>query len=143
MRLRLLTVLCAVSATIGCGCLGGGGLPDNPPAYVESVYATDAGTNGISIYYILADADGQMTTSDGTAKVIVKNNGITWTLNYNVTKSDFQKAKVGRGAFEHEVILHNLGRKQLDRDLSGTATVELTFTTPEGKEMTGKTTTYY
>ncbi len=138
-------LICAVAAAMLalCGCLGGGSLPNNPPAYIDTVYATDSGPNGISIYYVLADANGQMTTSDGTVEAVVENNDIKWTLHYNATESDFQKAKVGKGAFEHEVILHNLGRRQLDRDLAGSTSVELTFTTPDGKELKGDTTTYY
>lgn len=144
MRLRLLTVLCAVSTMIGCGCLGGGGLPTNPPAYVDNVYASEAGADGISIYYILADANGQQTTSDGYVSIKISDkSGTLFTGGKNVTASEFGKYKVGQGAFEHEAILQNIGRLTLRREPSGSVDVVITFTTPEGEDLTGKTTTYY
>lgn len=124
--------------------LGGGGLPDNPPAYVDNVYATEAGTDGISIYYILADANGQQTASDGRVQIkVTDKSGTLFDGGKNVTASEFGKYKVGQGAFEHEAILHNLGRIALRREPSGSVDVVVTFTTPEGEDLTGKTTTYY
>lgn len=144
MSLRLLAVLGALLAMIGCGCLGGGGLPTEPPAYIDNVYAAEAGADGITIYYILADANGQQTTSDGYVNIKISDkSGTLFTGGKNVTASEFGKYKVGQGAFEHEAILQNIGRLTLRREPSGSVDVVITFTTPDGKEMTGKTTTYY
>jgi hypothetical protein len=143
MRLKQLAAFCALLVMIGCGCLDSD-LPTNPPTYVDTVHAAEAGSDGISIYYILADSNGAMTTSDGYVKVVITTwNDILYIGGMNVTTSDFQKAKIGMGVFKHEVILHNLGRIKLDKATSGMVSVMLTFTTPDGEKLIGDTTTYF
>ncbi len=128
---------------LGCGCLSGG-LPSTPPEYVHSVYAAQAGSDGLTLYYILADKNGQMTTSDGELRIAVQDDrGILWVSGCNVSRNDFRKAKIGAGAFEREVALHNLGRLELRREPSGKVTTDLTFITQDGRILKGQDTTYF
>lgn len=65
----------------------------------------------------------------------------------NVTAAKFQKVKLGRGAFEHEGIICNIGiipksdlaEYGLD---SGMADVTLTFTTPDNRTLEGEDTIF-
>jgi hypothetical protein len=131
---------------IGCGCLGGGGLPDNPPDYVDSLYTSAAGPDGMTAYFILADENGQMTTANGYMVLEVKDeDGRAYSRRSgNVTADQFTKAKIGMGAFEREAILFNIGRWTFPGGSpSGRVTSTLTFTTEDGRELTATDTTYY
>ena len=70
-----------------------------------------------------SDDSGAMTTSDGKVYLTISETHSEWSgsdfveikdelysASFNVVKTDFQKTKVGLGAFEHEVILCSLGR---------------------------------
>lgn len=144
MDLKKLAPLAALAILAVCGCLGGGGLPDNAPAYVDDVYAAKAGTDGISIYFILADETGQQTTAAGYVGIRVSDkSGTLFDAGKNVTASEFQKATLGQGAFKHDAIILNVGRLTLRREPSGTVTTEITFTPRGADPLKGDTTTYF
>ena len=131
---------------VGCGCLGGGNLPDTPPEYVESLYTSTAGPDGMTAYFILADVSGKMTTANGYMDIDVRDSdGRQYSHRMgNVTADQFTKAKIGAGALEREVILLNMGRWTFPGGSpSGRVTSTLTFTTENGRELTATDTAYY
>jgi hypothetical protein len=136
---------------------------------VELVCATKGEDDGcaetINVYYILVDANGTMTTSDGRLKIHIRElDGIVnsaWTFyNINVRASDFKKATIGTGATKREVILHKIDRLPFSSESltspenvgrnwrifvtpRGNLTLNLTFTTPDGRELMCTGTTFY
>jgi hypothetical protein len=46
-------------------------LNQNPPDYMKDVLAYKEGSDGLVIYFILADSSGQMTTADGLINLII------------------------------------------------------------------------
>jgi hypothetical protein len=90
-------------------------LNDKEPSSIKEIAAYKEG-NGIVIYFILADADGAMTTSDGTVNVNIlaaygdKDERILYGKQLAVRKKDFKKTEVGMGNFKREVILYPIGR---------------------------------
>ena len=144
MQLSKLVIVAVMATLAACGCLGGEGVPTSPPAYIDDVYATDSGQDGISIYFILADEAGHQTAAPGYVHIKVSDKtGPLFDGGKNVTVSEFQEATLGRGAFEHEALIHNVGRLPLRRAPSGLVDVEVTFRTSEGETLAGKTTTCY
>lgn len=139
------------------------GLNERTPAYIKDMVAYKEG-DGLFVYFILADSSGAMTTSDGKVTLT-----ITWTLHefvevelysktFTVQKTDFQRAKVGIGAFEHEVIAYTIGRipyssfagkskKEFDyfveRGLAGSGEVKVEFQRPDGVILKGNETIYF
>jgi hypothetical protein len=97
----------------------------------------------------LADKSGQETTSDGSYKLYIK--GSTTSKIYwqskNVTKPEFQKAKLGMGSFEHEGIIYDIGRIPyssmgiIPKSLSGNVIVD--FKTLENRTLTGDSTIFF
>lgn len=119
MRLLCSSILIsAILLTFGCSQLN-----DNPPEYIKEFVVYKEG-QGLMIYLILADESGAMTTSDGgvilTISYTAYNKEIVLKEIYRkVKKSDFQKAKVGLGPFQREVILYPIGRIPYDGSLVG------------------------
>ena len=132
-------------------------LNDNPPEYVKDVVAYKEGSEGLMIYFILADASGAMTTSDGKVTLTIYETDIEWSFwrsefietevklysaSFNVKKQDFRKTKVGIGAFEHEVILCPVGRIEYSsftkRPSKMTGKVKLEFQRPDGRVLKGE-----
>jgi hypothetical protein len=107
------------------------------------------------VYFILADKNGAMTTSDGSVTLsITETNYGPWgstseTTLYitlvEVTKTDFRATKIGLGAFEHDAILCPLGRISYStftrRPSSGnlsTGKIRMTFGCPDDRELQGE-----
>lgn len=144
-ELAIILGILAVLAASGCT---GSSLNSNPPDYVKSVSAIKDGP-GLQIYFILADKEGQMTTSDGKFVLKVTQGGRTLftSVPVNVTKSQFEKRSVGMGNFEHDVIMHLVGRlayEDMSRSpQSGMGEVEISFTTPSGETLKGEETVFF
>ncbi len=151
-------ILLLIIFVSGCDLL----LNDNPPSYIKDVVAYKEGSEGIEIYFILADDSGAMTTSDGTVFLTITETHTEWNTRVSkfieieeklysktisVKKTDFRKAKVGTGAFEHEVILYLIGRVDYSSltkkpsEMSGKVKVE--FQMPNGKLLKGETTIFF
>lgn len=133
-----------ICALIAAGCVGA--LNSSPPDYIKDVVATTEG-DGYVVYFILADKSGEMTTSDGLAVLQIEDaRRILYTRQVQVSKSDFVKAKVGLGAFQHDAILYSFGRIPVSTFASKpsglTGTVSLTFKAT-GKTMSGEKTIFF
>lgn len=145
--MKYLGVLLLVAAVFLCGCIGNS-LNEAEPDYVKSVSAIKEG-DGLQIYYILSDKDGAMTTSDGKLLLQITQGGRTLFKSnlVNVTKSQFQERKVGMGNFEHEVIMHYVGRISYENmrraPESGLGKVEVMFQTPTGENLTGDASVFF
>lgn len=141
---------------------GCGQLNDNPPDYVKSVTAYKEGAEGLMIYFILADASGAMTTSDGKVSLTISETRREWSswrsgfieteeelysIAFSVKKTDFRKTKVGMGAFEHEVILYPIGRvtyssfRRKPSEMTGKVKIE--FQRPDGRILKGEETVFF
>ncbi|MDI6766586.1 MAG: hypothetical protein QME52_07165 [Bacteroidota bacterium] len=99
------------------------------------------------IYFILADASGAMTTSDGKVILTIYERSYwvkLYSRSFNVKKTDFQKTKVGMSAFEREVILCSIGRITYSSftrwPYKMTGKVDLEFQRPDGQILTGSET---
>jgi hypothetical protein len=113
-----------------------------PPVYVKDVVAMAAGSDGLTVYFTLADNNGGYTGSAGTVEVAIhdganKVGGILFDQSFPVKQSDFQEAQVGVGAFAHTVLLCNIGRithsEFNGNPQQSVGTVTITFTLPNGK----------
>jgi len=131
------------------------------PSYIKQVTSYKAGSDGLVIYIILADSSGAMTTASGALDLTIsetKNEysnpgGFTerksrlFSASLSVQRSTFQKAKVGLGAFEHEVILLSLGRiayssfSAAPKEMTGKILVE--FRTEDGHLLKGESTVFF
>ena len=137
--IALIALLGAVALS---GCVGSG-LNSAPAEYVKTVSAIEDGP-GLQIYFVLADKDGAMTTSDGTAslKIVQDDYVLLNGKSVNITKSDFQKRSVGMGNFAHDVVMFLVGRVPFENmgrtPDKGSGDVIVTFITPEGKRLEGK-----
>jgi hypothetical protein len=144
-KIMLVVGLLAVIALSGCV---GNSLNSAPADYVKTVSAVKDG-EGFQIYFILADKNGDMTTSDGSYVLnIMQNKGTLFeTVPANLTKGDFEKRSVGMGNFAHDVILHLVGRLPYDKmyrmPKSGTGEVIIKFTTPDKRVLEGKETVFF
>lgn len=140
---------------IACGCVGTS-LNSNPPEYVQSV-STIKDDSGLQLYFILADKDGAMTTSDGKFVFeITKGDYTLFKSNHetqgdyilfksnpiNVTKSSFEKRSIVLGKFKKEVILYIIGKVPYDKmriaPSSGLEDVKISFTRSDGKTLENK-----
>ncbi len=130
-------------------------LNDNPPDYVKDGAAYKEGIEGLMIYFILADASGAMTTSEGKVSLTISEAHSKWfswsfefietelySMSFNVKKTDFRKAKMGIGASEREVILCPIGRivySSFSRKPSEmTGKVKMIFQRPDGRILKGE-----
>ena len=134
--------LLAVLAASGCV---GSELNSNPPAYMKSIYLSKEGSDGISIYFILADKRAESTTSDGKFSLtLIDDSGTLLEFTHNVTRSDFIKTTSGMGGsnFAHPIILLNIGRipySAMTRKPSGLSLKAIvSFVTPNGKTLSGE-----
>jgi hypothetical protein len=132
-------------------------LNDNPPDYVKEVVAYKEGSEGFMIYFILADASGKMTTSNGNITLTISETrnsyyfGIyevkLYSTSFNVKKTDFKKANVGRGAFKHKVILCSIGRiaysSFMNRPNAATGKVKLEFQRSDGQILKGEKAVFF
>ncbi|SRR6266508_1123450 len=100
-------------------------LNTNLPEYIKDVVVYKEGSDGLVVYFVLADASGAMTTADGEVSLVIlqernqysretgrmETQSTTLLLRtFNITKSDFRKTTVGQGTFQHTAILCSMGR---------------------------------
>ena len=100
---------CLSLSLLGCDMT----LNSAPPSYIKDVTVYKEGSDGVVVYVVLADHKGAMTTASGALDLTISEEEHSYILYSNtipVDNTSFQKAKVGMGAFEHEVILYSLGR---------------------------------
>jgi hypothetical protein len=145
-------------AVLAAGCISNNSnlnsisnLNSNPPEAIREINASKDGHDGISVYFVLADKDGNPTTSDGT---VVLNIGIgsplLYTKTYDIHKSDFKETTVGQGIYANKEIICGLGYipyTQFSQEpyTSGlenvpyrdSSTVTIYFKTPDGKTLRG------
>ena len=96
-----------------------------PAAYMKDVVAYKEGMDAIAVYFVLADKTGVPTTGFGTYVLKVYETKREWSSitreleekEYlihvelgNIVKSDFYVSEVGKGAFQHDLLLCSLGR---------------------------------
>ena len=144
MRSTAICLVGTLAILIVCGCMGS--LNSNPPDHIKDISVIKE-ASGYQAYFILADKEGQETTSDGRYKINFSQGRGWYSLTNNATAAKFQKAKLGMGAFEHEGIIYNIGiipksslaKYGLD---SGMADVTLTFTTPDNRTLEGESTIF-
>jgi len=142
---EIFSLLGLISIIALCGCLGSS-LNNAPPEYIKSVSAIKEG-DGLQIYFILADKNGQETTSTGFFEYEIKDsNGRRLVYHSrNIQASDFQKVKLGVGAFEHEGIILNAGRIPYSeiKPTTFSGKVIINFTAPGGKKLYGDSTVIF
>jgi len=128
------------------------------PSYIKNVTSYKEGSDGIIVYIVLADSSGAMTTASGTLDMTISEtkhkysypSGMSertsklFSMHVPVWRSSFIETKVGRGAFEHDVILLSLGRityssfDATPKEMTGKISVE--FKTEGGKVIKGEDT---
>jgi hypothetical protein len=129
---------------------GGGFLAYAPPSYIKDTVAYKEGSDGLVVYLILADADGQMTRANGstTLNIYNPNNRLAYSFSANVTTSEFTDTTLGQGAFAHSGTILSFGRivySQLTYKPASTLDdykVNVIFTAASGKVLTGNTTVF-
>lgn len=112
---RLLVLMVIVVGLSSCG------NNTNPPEYIKQVVAYKEGSDGLMVYVVLADKDGNPTSADALIEFIFEAKK-TYTDGYvqvwhdykTVKASDFTTSTVGIGALEHKVLLYSLGRITYD-----------------------------
>jgi len=142
---KIVCIIGMVSILAACGCIGSS-LNNNPPERIKDI-SVIKDASGYQTYFILADKDGQETTSDGSFKIVISKGSGYYSLKNNVTASKFQKAKLGMGNFEHEAIIYNIGiipKSNVEKYIgdSGMAEVKLYFTTPNNETLEGEETIF-
>lgn len=129
----------------------------NPPEYIKTLATYKEGPDGIVVYFVLADSSGQMTTSDGRAKLSVLATYYNirreveielWVWAFSISKEQFKKAKVGVGPFSRDIICYSFGRITYDRfkykvENNMRGKVRLEFETPQGRTLKSEDTFYF
>lgn len=138
-----------IALALGCASR----LNENSPAYIQKVAAYKEGLDSLMIYFILADQSGTMTTSDGEGRINIlevypnrapgpASEFILYSAKFTSQKELFERASVGRGAFEHEAILLSLGRVSYPefplKPKSKYGKVQIDFQRPDGKVLKGE-----
>jgi len=131
----------------------------SPPDYVKDVVALKEGSDGIQVYFVLADRNGAETTASGNVYLRVtedkggfitpKTSTTLYERKTSITRSSFYKAQIGMGAFQRDRIIFSFGRvsysdfaRRPSGDLSfGTAYIE--FTTEDGRVLRGESSIIY
>jgi len=128
----------------------------NPPSYVKDVVAYSEGSDAFMVYFILADSSGNMTTSDGNVELTIsetvysysrysgssESERVLYFATLDIKSTDFQRGKVGIGAFERDAVLYLLGRipyswfSRWPSESSGK--VHILFQTPSGEVLEGE-----
>jgi hypothetical protein len=93
-----------------------GSLNSNPPDYLKQLAVYKEG-DGIIVYFIVADKDGQMTTCDGNATLTIWSSHhdygyqlLRYQCTYTIKKENFVKTEIGMGPFRQKAILYPFGR---------------------------------
>jgi hypothetical protein len=148
LTIKELAVLgCLITVLALSGCVGSSNT--TPPDYIKQTTALKEG-DGLQVYIILADSSGQMTSSDGTFTMGISDNqgplsSQSMRKHIDVKASDFQTAKIGVGALQHDALILNIGRIPFSDMLhtpSGLVKVQVFFTPTGGKTMSDDTTAY-
>jgi hypothetical protein len=120
--------------------------------YMKTIFVSKEGYDGITIYFILADKNGVSIASDGKMELSItdKDTGrILFLISSDIKKSDFVEATLGLGSFAHEDVILNIGRipyssmKNVPDEEYAKGEVEVKFTTPENRVLSGKETVYF
>lgn len=119
-----------------------------PPDYVKEVVAYKEGTRAFAIYFILADANGVETSAAGkTTLEITSGSDRLLSFDIDVEESDFTRAKLGRGAFEHEGLICSFGRIAYSRfskqPTTSTGKVRVKFQLANGRVLEGEDTVFF
>ena len=143
---KLFLTLSIVILIMGCG------LNQNPPSYIKQVSAYKEGSDGLVVYFILADSSGAMTTSEGTVIIEIseeRSNGnsvILYKKTVPVLLSGFSKTKIGQGSFQRDAILFSFGRitysSLISKPQAFSGKVKIDFTSG-GKTMQGEESIYW
>lgn len=144
MKIMTRTIYSIIGA-IAISLINGCNKNSNPPEYIKDVVAYKEG-DGVVVYYVLADANGQMTTAEGVYDLIISQEGNELLSSRREAHSmDFQNTEVGMGAFAHKVLLYPVGRirysdfRRFQND-NGVGKVEIRFR-QEGKPILSGSTT--
>jgi len=93
-----------------------------PAEYIKELVAYKEGSDGIFIYFILADALGKMTANDGEISLRItashydhKQPIKLWEVNHNISKDQFKRGEAGIGPFKREILAYSFGRIPYDR----------------------------
>lgn len=138
---------------------GCGQLNQNPPDYIKKVVTYKEETDGLMIYFILADASGEETTADGTVTLFISETRKEkdywsdestekevdlYSIEFDINKTDFHKAKIGQGAFEHTAIIYSMGRIKYslftEQPSEMYGKVRIAFQTPDRQMLRGEDT---
>jgi hypothetical protein len=140
----------AVVAIIIAKVNGGFGISkkEGVPSYVKDVVALKEGSDGLQIYFILADNSGSMISSAGTVRLTITNVSTTLLdITLPTTTSDFEATEVGRGAYKHDVLLYSFGRIPYSKfrahpseNTGGDITIEFIY---NGNSISGKTNVFF
>jgi len=117
------------------------------PEQIDEVSAQKDGTDGVRVYFILTDKNGRETAYDGSARITIRSSTETPKVLYNsslaVKADDFQQTTRNSGGVNREALIYEFPRinyssfiihPSSDVDY---AEVTVTFTTPEGKILSG------
>jgi hypothetical protein len=89
-------------------------LNTKPPAYIKSLVVYREGYDGLMIYFVLADASGQPTTSSGPVHLVILDKRGTVDplyLDYKrISAAEFRRTTVGRGPYAQETLMYSFGR---------------------------------
>lgn len=146
MRKIAILAIFVVFAGVSCG------VNQNPPSYVKDVAAYKEGSDGLVVYFILADSSGSMTTANGSVTIKIIEEISTgrerelYSRTRNVSTTDFHKTKIGRGAFERDAILYSFGRLTYSsfvlKPNESMGKIKIEFTS-NGKTMNGEDTIFW
>ena len=125
-------------------------LPTNPPDYIKDVVAYKEGSDGVAVYFVLADKNGAETTASGNVSLrLTLGNRTLYEKKETISSSQFFKAKITNVFSEEKRIIYYFGRITYDQFInqpsgfipSGKAVIE--FKTQDGRILKGNTFIYY
>jgi hypothetical protein len=169
MKRRMLLGLILVLVLAGCeGGVPAPGEPPTPtsiprptstatarvaePSYIKQLTVYEEGFRAYAIYFILADRNGAMVASEGTAKLTISQGSgsdekVLLSKTYPVQRTDFVETKVGQGAFARDALICSFGRLSYDDfDMAPTEAsgkVKVQFTLKSGKKLDAEESVYF
>ena len=137
---RVIILLCLLVCLGGCSELSNN---TSTASYISDVVTYSEGHEAFVCYFVLKDASGDETANDGRYTLKVEDNsGVLYTRTRSVKEDGFQRATVGRGAFERKRLLYYVGRITYDdfsREPEGyTGTVSVEFRLGTGRTLYGE-----
>lgn len=150
MSLRVGFVIGAIATVLLSGC--GLSMNTNTPSYVKDVAAYKEGSDGIVVYFVLADRAGQPTAAEGNVILNIyesagygedESRQLLHTMNGRVGIKEFQRTQVGLGAFKRDVVLCSFGRltySEIGARPHMSGVVEVVFDADRGGRFRGETT---